>query len=129
MRPLFGELFVDDISICAYGFRDGIVERFRKPAELKGKCGKEFLSVASVALATSEEEACHKALLVKQPSGNRSGNGGFTSASEAFQPKDKLVLTSPTPIFNFFKEIDSSILMALRLVFQAAVIKSGSDVW
>ena len=83
MRPLFGELFIHDIFIRAYGFRDGMVERLRKPAKLKGKCGKELLSVTSVALTTSEEETCHKILLVKQPSGNRLSNGGFASASEA----------------------------------------------
>ena len=83
VRPLFRELFIDDISIRAYGFRDGMVERLRKPAKLKGKCGKELPSVTSVALATSKEEACHKTLLIKQPSSNRSSNGRFASASEA----------------------------------------------
>ena len=129
MRPLFVKLFAEDISIYAYGFRDGMVERFRKPAELKGKCGKELLSVASITLATSEEKACHKTMLVRQPFSNRSGNGGFASASKSLQPKDRLVLTGPTPIFNFFKEMDSSILMALRLMFQVAIVEGGGDVW
>ena len=65
MRLLFIKLFIINIFICAYGFRNSIVERLRKPAELEGKCGEELLSVTSVALITSEEKAYYKILFIK----------------------------------------------------------------
>ena len=65
VRLLFKKLFINNIFICAYGFRDNIIKRFRKLTKLKDNYDKELLSIASIALAMSEEEAYYKILLIK----------------------------------------------------------------
>lgn len=76
------------VVVLSNSLKDTASESRRSVCQLRGNGGKEFGSMAKIALTSGKEKTCSKPFPTGKSVGKGTSDGGFTGAGHTIQPED-----------------------------------------
>ena len=90
---------------------------------MKGNCGEKPGGVATLTLASLEEEAGPKDSLLLKTASHSAGNGRLPRARRAVQPEDAFAVGIVCPCLYLAEKVDAGIGIASRVVLFGAGVE------